>query len=413
MRVAFAGGRGANQPGAEVLGRGAGGTCLFKEKDEGMITLRQDVFTEAKPVEKIIQGSTDGKQTTLIDQILKKTVEMSGSDLHLPVGLPPMVRVFGELVSLEMEALRPKDVRELLYTLLDEKQKAELENEWELDFSYSINGISRFRGSAMVQRGSLDVVLRVVPWQIPKVDSLGLPEIVKDLSRLPRGLVLVTGPTGSGKSTTLASMIDMINEERSVNIVTIENPIEFLHTHKKSIVRQRDVGYDTRSFSTALRHMLRHDPDVILIGEMRDMESIAIALTAAETGHLVFSTLHTQTAPLAVNRIVDVFPESARSYIRRQLASSLKGIIAQHLLPRVDGSGRAVAVEILINTPAVSNLIREGHDHQLYTAMQTGRSHGMQTMDNALADLCLRGIVSREEALSRSVNRLELERALR
>ena len=265
----------------------------------------------------------------------------------------------------------------------------------------------------MIQRGSLDVVLRMVPWKIPDIETLGLPAIVKDLSRLPRGLVLVTGPTGSGKSTTLASIIDLINAERSLNIITIEHPIEFLHGHNKSIIRQREVGSDTLSFGNALKHLLRHDPDVILIGEMRDQESISIALTAAETGHMVFSTLHTQTAPLAVNRIVDVFPESLRNYIRLQLASSLKGVLAQQILPRADGKGRVAAVEVLINTPAVSNMIRDGNEHHLYTAMQTGRSFGMQTMDSALADLCLRGLVSREEALSRSVNRAELERALR
>lgn len=348
-----------------------------------------------------------------LDEILRQTVEKKASDLHLAVGLPPMARVFGELVPLDWPALKPDDVKGMLYPVLDERQKEVLHSEWELDFSYSIPGVSRFRGSAMVQRGSLDVVMRVVPWQIPRVEDLGLPEIVRELSRLPRGLVLVTGPTGSGKSTTLASMIGMINEERAVNIVTIENPIEFLHSHNKSIVRQREVGNDTHSFSTALRHMLRHDPDVILIGEMRDMESIAIALTAAETGHLVFSTLHTQTAPLAIHRIVDVFPESVRNYIRLQLADSLKGVVSQQLLPRVDGRGRVAAVEVLINTPAVSNMVREGHEHQLYTAMQTGRAFGMQTMDSALADLCIRGLVTRDEALTRSVNRSELERALK
>ncbi|MDW7683203.1 MAG: type IV pilus twitching motility protein PilT [Bacillota bacterium] len=348
-----------------------------------------------------------------IKEMLTKTVEMKASDIHLVVGKPPMVRVFGDLTPLDLPVLKPEDIREILQAILDDKQMETLHKEWELDFSYAISGVSRFRGSAMVQRGSLDAVLRVLPWEIPRVEELGLPEISKDFSRLPRGLVLVTGSTGSGKSTTLASMIGMINEERSLNVVTVENPIEFLHTHNKSIIRQREVGNDTHSFSEALRHMLRHDPDVILIGEMRDMESIAIALTAAETGHLVFSTLHTQTAPLAIHRIVDVFPESIRNYVRLQLADSLKGVLAQQLLPRADGKGRVAAIEVLVNTPAVANMIREGNEHQLYTAMQTGRSFGMQTMDSALAELCIRGTVSREEALSRSVNRVELERALR
>ena len=349
----------------------------------------------------------------VFDELLYKTVEMEGSDLHLAVGMPPMVRVHGDLAPLDLPVLRPDDVKEMLLPVLDDMQRAKLSEDWELDFSYSIEGLSRFRGSAMVQRGSLDVVLRAVPWQIPSMESLGLPSVVKDLSRLPRGLVVVTGPTGSGKSTTLASMVGMINAERACNIVTVENPIEFMHTHNKAIVRQREVGNDTKSFGVALRHMLRHDPDVILIGEMRDMDSISIALTAAETGHLVFSTLHTQTAPLALHRIVDVFPESVRAYVRLQLADSLQGVISQQLLPRVDKPGRAAAIEVLVNTPAVANMVREGHEHQLYTAMQTGRSVGMQTMDSALADLCIRGVVSREEALSRAVNKLELERALR
>ncbi|MBS3887175.1 MAG: type IV pilus twitching motility protein PilT [Dethiobacter sp.] len=348
-----------------------------------------------------------------IDDILRQTVELSGSDLHLTVGKPPVVRVYGDLQSLELPVLNQHDIKDLLYAIIDQRQKEIFERQWELDFSYAVAGLSRFRGSAIKQRGSIDVVMRSVSWQIPKIADLGLPEVVKELSRLPRGLVLVTGPTGSGKSTTLAAMINMINEERAVNIVTIENPIEFLHSHQKAIVRQREVGSDTHSFGESLRNLLRHDPDVILIGEMRDLESVSIALTAAETGHLVFSTLHTQTAPLAVQRIVDVFPESVRDFVRRQLADTLKGVISQQLLPRADGTGRVAALEILLNTPAVANMVREGKQHQLYTAMQTGRSFGMQTMDNSLADLCLGGVITRNEAMSRSVNLAELERVLR
>lgn len=347
------------------------------------------------------------------EEILRKTLEMDGSDLHLAVGKPPMVRVYGELVEMSQNKMLPQDVQELLFSVLDKKQLEEFKEHWELDFSYAIPGLSRFRGSAMIQRGSVDVVLRVVPWKIPSVEQLGLPEVVKEFCKLPRGLVLVTGPTGSGKSTTLASIVNMVNEQRAVNIITIENPIEFLHSHKNSIIRQREVGNDTHSFQAALKHMLRHDPDVILIGEMRDMESIAIALTAAETGHLVFSTLHTQTAPLAVNRIVDVFPESVRNYVRLQLADSLKAVISQQLLPRADGKGRVAAVEVMVSTPAVANMVREGHEHQLYTAMQTGRNFGMQTMDTALGDLYRRGLVTREQALMRAVNRQELERLMR
>ena len=345
-------------------------------------------------------------------KILFTAVEMKASDIHLTAGLPPMVRVHGDLVELDQPRLRPADIEAMVFPLLDDYQKETFLKEWELDFSCSIGGLSRFRGSLMKQRGSTDVALRTVPYEIPQIEQLGLPAAVNELSRQPRGLVLVTGPTGSGKSTTLAAMIDRINQERRLNIVTLEHPIEFLHSHKQSIVRQREVGSDTHSFAEALRHMLRHDPDVILIGEMRDQESVAIALTAAETGHLVFSTLHTQTAPLAVHRIVDVFPDALRNQIRLQLADTLKGILAQQILPKADNSGRVAAVEVLINTPAVGNIIREGKEHQLYTAMQTGRQAGMQTMDFALADLCLRGLITRETAISRCVDKRELERML-
>jgi twitching motility protein PilT len=348
-----------------------------------------------------------------LHELLQIAVDMKASDIHLAAGLPPVVRVFGTMIKLVKPVMADADIRAMMMPEWDDVQKQRLVDDWELDFSYAIPGLSRFRGSAMIQRGSLDVVMRVIPWQVPKFEDLGLPGIASELASLPRGLVLVTGPTGSGKSTTLAAMIGQINEEQKVNILTIEHPIEFLHTHKNSIVRQREVGNDTKSFGTALRNALRHDPDVILIGEMRDQDSIAIALTAAETGHMVFSTLHTQTAPLAVQRIVDVFPDSIRNYVRLQLADTLKGVISQQILPRADGSGRVAAIEVLVATPAVSNMIREGHLHQLYTAMQTGRSFGMQTMDTALADLCLRGVVTREEALSRCVNKTEFERLVR
>jgi twitching motility protein PilT len=347
-----------------------------------------------------------------LKQILFTSVEKKASDLHMTAGLPPMARVYGDLIALDFPVLRVDDIEELIFPLLDDQQMEKLKNVWELDFSYSVAGLSRFRGSIMKQRGSIDVAFRMIPWSIPRLEDLGLPPVVRELSRLPRGLVLVTGPTGSGKTTTLASIIDLINQERSVNIVTIENPIEFLHSHKKSIVRQREVGNDTHSFGDALRHLLRHDPDVILIGEMRDQESVAIALTAAETGHLVFSTLHTQTASLAIHRIVDVFSDSMRNQIRLQLADTLKGVVAQQILPRADNHGRVAAVEVLINTPAVSNNIREGKEHQLYTALQTGRSVGMQTMDFALAELCMRGLITRDMAMARSVDKKELERLL-
>ncbi|MBF7082143.1 type IV pilus twitching motility protein PilT [Desulfallas sp. Bu1-1] len=349
-----------------------------------------------------------------LNQILARAVEMKGSDLHLTAGSRPVVRVFGELVPMEdLPVLMPQDIEDLIFPVLGPHHREKLEKDLELDFSHSIRGVSRFRCNIMWQRGSLAVNFRVVAMNIPRLEDLGLPPAVKELARLPRGLVLVTGPTGSGKSTTLASIINLINEERCLNIVTVEDPIEFLHSHKKSIIKQREVGNDTHSFANALRHVLRHDPDVIMIGEMRDLESISIALTAAETGHLVFSTLHTQTATLAVHRIIDVFPEGTRSQIRQQLADSLQGVIAQQLIPKEIGQGRVAVVELLLTSPAVKNLIREGKEHQLYTVMQTGRNMGMQTMDQALADLCLAGVISRETALARCVDRTELERALR
>ncbi|MFZ5596499.1 MAG: type IV pilus twitching motility protein PilT [Bacillota bacterium] len=354
------------------------------------------------------------QSTTLdLNEILKHTLETDGSDLHLTAGAPPVIRIYGKLVPMDMPRLTPQDIEDLIIPVLQPHHREALERDLELDFSYSIPGVSRFRGNIMWQRGSLAVNFRVVSMSIQQLDELGLPPAVKDLCRIPRGLVLVTGPTGSGKSTTLAAMIKLINEEQSLNIVTIENPIEFLHSHKKSIIKQREVGSDTHSFANALRHVLRHDPDVILVGEMRDMESIGIALTAAETGHVVYSTLHTQTASLAVHRIIDVFTESMRNQVRQQVADSLQGVITQQLIPRMDGKGRVVATELLLSTPAVRNMIREGKEHQLYTVMQTGRNVGMQTMDQSLADLCLARMISMDVALERCVDRVELERLLR
>ncbi|MCL6638675.1 MAG: type IV pilus twitching motility protein PilT [Firmicutes bacterium] len=348
-----------------------------------------------------------------MEEVLTRTVKMEGSDLHLTVGMPPVVRVFGSLRTMDLPRLTPQDVRDLLLPILSGNQRETLEKNLELDFSFSIPGLSRFRGNIMWQRGTMAANFRVVSMNIPRLEDLNLPPAVRELARLPRGLVLVTGPTGSGKSTTLAAVIDLINEERRLNIVTIEDPIEFLHTHKKSIIKQREVGTDTHSFANALRHVLRHDPDVILVGEMRDLESISIAITAAETGHLVFSTLHTQTAPLTIHRIIDVFPSQMRNQISQQLAGCLQGIIAQQLIPRADGMGRVAAVEVMLTTPAVKNLIREGKEHQLYTAIQTGRAIGMQTMDSALAALVNSGVITREVAIEHCVDQVELERSIR
>jgi len=353
-----------------------------------------------------------GKYPVDINQLLKMTIEKKGSDLHLVAGVPPHIRIFGELVRTDLPPLRPKDIETMLEAILNDKQKENLYNEWELDFSYSIPGLSRFRGNVMFQRNSLGVNFRVIPFEIPEISALGLPAGVEDLCDLSRGLVLVTGPTGSGKSTTLAAMVNYINETKNVNIITLEDPIEFLHNHKKSIVHQREVGTDTHSFADALRHILRHDPDVILVGEMRDLDSISIALTAAETGHLVLSTLHTQTAALTVSRIIDVFHDSRREQVRQQLANSLKAVIAQQLVPKKDGSGRVAAVEFMLGTPAIRSMIREGKEHQLYSAIQTGHTVGMQTMDQALARLYLRGEISRQHALEYSIDPKEVERLL-
>ncbi len=347
-----------------------------------------------------------------INELLKDTVLKEGSDLHLTVGVPPMSRIRGELLALDYPILKPEDMEELIKQVLDKEQWQTFNEEKEYDFSYSLSGVARFRGNLMKQRGSIGAVFRIVPFEIPDIDKLGLPPRIKKLCDLSRGLVLVTGPTGSGKSTTLAAMINLINQNHRLNIVTIEDPIEFLHKHNKSIIKQREVGIDTNSFASALRHVLRQDPDVILIGEMRDIESISIALTAAETGHLVFSTLHTQTAPLTVNRIVDVFDGARREQVRQQLANSLRAVISQQLLPTADGNGRIAAVEFMVDTPAIRNMIREGKEHQLYSAIQTGRAMGMQTMDQALADLVNIGKVKKEIALEYCIDSNEFERLI-
>ncbi len=347
-----------------------------------------------------------------MDSLFRMTVQRNASDLHLISGVPPHIRVDGKLIRLDMPIISPNAIKSLLYSILSDQQKKTLEQELELDFAYSVPGVSRFRGNILYQRGTLGAAFRVVPFDIPDINSLGLPKGVKDLCSLSQGLVLVTGPTGSGKSTTLAAMLNYISSHRSLNILTLEDPIEFLHRHGKSIISQREVGSDTHSFSSALRHALRHDPDVILIGEMRDLDSIAIALTAAETGHLVLSTLHTQNAPLSINRIVDVFNNDNRAYIRQQLANSLQGIISQQLIPRIDTHGRVLAAEYMISTPAVRNMIREGKEHQLYSVIQTGNAQGMQTMDQSLAKLYMAGKISMESTLAYCIDKKEMERLL-
>jgi twitching motility protein PilT len=345
-------------------------------------------------------------------EILLEVVKRKASDLHLTPGTPPMLRIRGSLVAMDLPKLTPTDTREIVYAILTNSQRQRLETDWQLDFAYSIPGHARFRVNTYFQRGSISAAFRLIPTETVPIEQLGLPSVIRDFAKKPRGLVLVTGPTGSGKSTTLASIINEINETRDEHILTIEDPIEFLHKHKRCIVNQRELGTDAPSFALGLKAALRQDPDVILVGEMRDMETIGTALTAAETGHLVFATLHTQDAPQTVDRIIDVFPPAQQGQVRAQLAIGLQGIVTQTLIPTADGIGRCVAAEVLVPTPGVRNLIREHKTHQIYSLIQTGGSHGMQTMDMSLASLVRRGRITMEMAESRSSNPSELKRLL-
>ena len=333
--------------------------------------------------------------------------------MHLTAGLPPQIRVRGRLQAIEgYAAMSPTDCRELIYSILNNDQRQRLENDWQLDFAYGAPGAGRFRVNCYFQRGALAASFRVIPSDIASLEQLSLPPILNEFTKKPRGFVLVTGPTGSGKSTTLAAMINEINITRDEHIMTVEDPIEFLHRHKKCMVNQREIGADAPSFSLALRAALRQDPDVILVGEMRDLETIQTALTAAETGHLVFATLHTQDAASTIDRIVDVFPAAQQQQVRMQLSTSLQGIVTQQLLPTADGAGRVCACEILVPTAAIRNLIREGKTHQIYSAIQTGANVGMQTMDAALAALVRHGVISRTLAEERSSSPDELGRLI-
>jgi len=333
-----------------------------------------------------------------LDRLLAAVVEQGGSDLHLSVGKSPGIRVDGHIWPVDGQPeLTPEATRDLVLGALNDQQRRRFEEELELDCSYTAEGVGRFRLNAFVQRANVGAVLRAIPLHVPEFTELGLPSAVADLAGLPRGLVLVTGPTGSGKSTTLASLVDIVNRTRRAHIMTVEDPIEFLHVHKQCTVNQREVGQDTHSFAAALKHVLRQDPDVILVGEMRDLETIATALTAAETGHLVFGTLHTQSAPQSIDRIIDVFPAHQQQQIRTQLSATLRGVVTQQLVPRV-GGGRAVAAEVLIASNAVRTLIRDGKTHQIASAMQSGAKQGMQTMDSCLAQLVRDGRVSYEAA---------------
>ncbi|HWG74612.1 MAG TPA: PilT/PilU family type 4a pilus ATPase [Acidimicrobiales bacterium] len=346
-----------------------------------------------------------------LNTLLTRVVELGASDLHLSVGIPPTVRVDGGVAPMEgLEPLNGSEVRRLIYGILTQRQRERFEAELELDTSHAVPNVGRFRVNVFLQRDNVGAVLRTIPYKIVPLEALGVPAVVGELAKLPRGLVLVTGPTGSGKSTTLASMVDVINSTRALHIMTVEDPIEFLHSHKRSIVNQREVGDDTTSFASALKHVLRQDPDVILVGEMRDLETISAALTAAETGHLVFGTLHTQDAPQSVDRIIDVFPSHQQQQIRVQLASALQAVVTQQLLPRHRVKGRVAACEVLVATAAVRNLIREGKTHQIYSSMQSGGKQGMQTMDQSLAELVRQGKVSMEAALERCGHEADLRR---
>jgi twitching motility protein PilT len=345
--------------------------------------------------------------------VLTKMVEVRASDVHLTPGFAPAVRVRGRIVPLDdYPPLGPQETREIVYSILNDSQRKRFENEQQLDFAYAIPGVARFRVNCFFQRGAISAAFRLIPTEILGLESLGVPLVLEEFTRKPRGFVLITGPTGSGKSTTLASMVDMINTEREEHILTIEDPIEFLHSHKKCIVNQREIGADAQDFAIALRAALREDPDVILVGEMRDLETVSTALTAAETGHLVFATLHTQSTAQTVDRIIDVFPPHQQQQVRMQLSIALQGIVTQQLLPTADGSARTVACEVLVPTPAIRNLIREGKTHQIYSALQTSGAIGMQTMDSHLAQLVRAGTITRSLAEQRASVPEELKRLL-
>lgn len=339
-----------------------------------------------------------------VDDLLREMVERGCSDLHVCVGIPPVLRVDGELSPMNYEKFTPIIIQRMLYDILSDEQIQRFEETWELDFSYSLQSLSRFRVNIFKDKGFHAAAFRLIPMKIPTVKELGLPSVIEGIARYPRGLVLVTGPTGSGKSTTLASMINQINCESSKHIITIEDPIEYLHQHKMSVINQREVGQDTKEFANALRASLREDPDVILVGEMRDLETMSNAIRAAETGHLVFATLHTNSAAQTVDRIVDSFPPSQQEQVRLMLSNSIQAVLCQQLMPRAGMPGRVCALEIMIATPAIRNLIREAKSHQMTSIIQTSSSFGMMTMDQSLRDLYLKGVITFEDASMRAMN---------
>ncbi|HEY3815847.1 MAG TPA: type IV pilus twitching motility protein PilT [Polyangiaceae bacterium] len=344
-----------------------------------------------------------------LHQLLKTMIEKGASDMHITTGTPPLLRIDGSIVPLKLPALGPVETKALCFTVLTEEQRAHFEKYNELDLSFGVKGLSRFRANIFMQRGNVAGAFRTIPFKILSFDELGLPKVVSDFALKPSGLVLVTGPTGSGKSTTLAAMIDKINSEERLHIITVEDPIEYLHGHKLSIVNQREVGTDTEGFKHALKYVLRQDPDVVLVGEMRDLETVEAALTISETGHLVFATLHTNSAISTINRIIDVFPPHQQPQVRSKLSFVLQGVVSQQLLPRHNAPGRVLALEILVPNPAIRNLIREDKVHQIYSSMQVGQEkYQMQTLNQSLFSLYQRRLISQEEATGRSVEPEEL-----
>lgn len=340
-------------------------------------------------------------------ELLEEMVKLNASDLHLTVGAPPVVRIDGKLQRLKYDPLTSDQTKKLCYSMLTEKQKLKFEQNSELDFSFGIEQMSRFRCNVFMQRGNIAVVLRQIPYKVRTFDELGLPKVIAEFSRLPRGLVLVTGPTGSGKSTTLAAIIDKINKERPVHIITVEDPIEYLHRHQTALINQREVYSDTNSFASALKYALREDPDVVLVGEMRDLETIESAISISETGHLAFATLHTNSACESINRIVDSFPTNQQEQVRVSLSFSLQAIVSQALIPKI-GGGRVMALEVMICTPAIRALIRDDKVHQMYSMIQSGQKYGMKTMNQSLSELYTTGKISLNDAMSYSPNTQEL-----
>ena len=344
-------------------------------------------------------------------QLLEEMVHRNSTDLHLTAAAPPMLRIDGVLVPTNYEILTPEKIQQLLYSLLNDQQKKKFEMEWELDFSFGIPGLSRFRGNMFLQRGTVAGAIRTIPFEIRGFKELGIPPVMSEMSSRPKGLILVTGPTGCGKSTTLAAIIDKVNRERQSHIITVEDPIEYLFRHQKCIVNQRQVGADTKSFANALKYVLREDPDVVMVGEMRDLETIAAALTIAETGHLTLATLHTNSAAESIHRIIDIFPPHQQRQVRAQLAFVIEGVCTQQLLPRI-GGGRVLAAEIMVATPAIRALIRDQKEHQIYSLIQAGQKYGMQTMNQALYSLYMRKQITLETAFDYSPNIEELERMI-